>query len=482
MNLTRILLYSLILLLFASGSLFAQTDALRQIGVSVPELLGVAFIFVMLLAFIFARPVYGLILVICYYPFITGSAELGLSQIIAGMFIVLFSLLWLQKRIAWKKLGKVPENYLKVNTFFLLFALYIGFNSLTSLIRGIPAIDIIRDLAPWSGLSMFLFMETFVKKEKSIELLFKVQIAVMLMIAVYVFSWYFPVFRVIFRFVRLDISFLGILVILLTGIAGLVFKLMPKWLSILFCAVSGTFFILTPTRTAFITALFSIVLMITLTIKKRKGIIMVVLVAVFAYVMNSLANEYMSTALEKREAKFDEIISQKGDPSVKSRLDEISHAWRLFLSSPIAGIGVGHRYRLWRHWVSELKGPGIYYSNFIHSDFMNFLAKLGLIGTSIYLVFYYKIMRIAWKIWTKAPTERLKAQGLIGWLLLVAALIGGQSTPIIQTRLDCLFLGFVMGHIYCTYRLMNSKGKTTVRSVKNYPVNYAWYKQNELAG
>lgn len=460
-------------LLFAPP-LFAQgPDLVRQIGIGPVQAAIILGLFLCLFIFNFAKPVYGLIVMICYYPFITGSTALGLPQIIAGILIVQFLLLWLQRRLVWRSLGKAGEDYSRVKTVFLAFWVYVIANSINASLRGTPPIDIIRDLAPWSGLAMFLFMETFVRKEKDLILVRNVQIAVMAIISLYVLQWFIPALRPLFGILNIKSSFLGILAILLIGAAGIVFKLMPRWFSLGLCMVSGAYFLFTPTRTHFVVALFAIVAMIVVTARRRRGLVLALAVGLFSYGAYNVINRYMEPVLHAKEQKFQMIYEHGLDPSVQSRLDEIVHAWGLFSGSPVIGIGAGHRYQLWRHWVRSLKGPGIYYDNFLHSDFMNFLAKLGMLGVILYFYYYYKISRIAWSLWTRTHTDTAKASGLICFLLLMSALIAGQSTPMLQSRSDCLFLGFVMGYAYCSYRIMKSNGRDTLVDIRSYSLKYS---------
>jgi hypothetical protein len=463
----------LLLLVFVSYSFAQETDLVRQIGIGPVQAILAFVAFVALLVVIFAKPVWGLAGTICYYPFITGSTALGLPQIFAGLLIVIFLLFWFQRRLAWRSLGKAGEDYNRVKTTFLLFGVYLIANALISGIRGTPPIDIIRDMAPWSGLAMFLFMETFVRKEKDLNLLLAVQIAIMAMITIYVLQWFIPALRPVLGLLGIKSSFLGILAILLIGAAGVVFKILPKWLAWTFCATSGFYFILTPTRTHFLVAVIAVTAMIALTARKRQGLVLALFAAASAFGVYSVVNRYMESTLLAKEARFQTVFEHGLDPSMQSRLDEIVHAWGLFTESPVTGIGAGHRYRLWRHWVGALKGPGYYYDNFMHSDVLNFLAKLGIIGIALYLAFYYKITAIAWKLWKTGQNDQVKASGLICFLLLIAAFIAGQSTPIIQTRLDCLFLGFIMGYTYCAWRLMKSKGRETLVDVKGYSLKYS---------
>lgn len=462
----------LLLLVPASAAFSQEPDLVRQIGIGPLQAVLALVAFVALLVVIFAKPVWGLVGIIVYYPLITGSTALGFSQIFAGLLIVIFLLFWFQRRLAWRSLGKAGEDFNRVKTTFLLFGVYLLINAIISGVRGMPSIDIVRDMAPWSGLAMFLFMETFVRKEKDLRLLRNVQIAVMAVITVYVLQWFVPAIRPLFVFLSIKSSFLGILAILLIGAAGLVFKLMPGWLAWLFCATSGVYFMLTPTRTHFIVAVLAVITMVALTSRKRRGLVLALVAGASTFGAYSVVNRYMESTLLAKEQRFQTVFEHGLDPSIQSRLDEIIHSWGLFASSPIIGIGPGHRYKLWRHWVSKLKGPGYYYDNFLHSDFMNFLAKLGILGILIYLAFYYKITMLAWKLWTKGDSNRIKATGLVCFILMISALVGGQSTPILQSRSDCLFLGFVMGYAYCVYRLEKSGGKETLVDVKGYSLKY----------
>ena len=140
------------------------------------------------------------------------------------------------------------------------------------------------------------------------------------------------------------------------------------------------------------------------------------------------------------------------DLSMESRNDEAQQCWDIFKQNPIMGIGVGYRYRFWRHW--GWVGANTYLiNNFTHSDFMWFLSKTGIIGTILFLVFMAQMSRISWALWKKGSRPEDRAGGMIAFILIVGALIVGQSTPIFQTRGESIFLGVIMGYAFSLYRL-----------------------------
>jgi O-antigen ligase len=83
---------------------------------------------------------------------------------------------------------------------------------------------------------------------------------------------------------------------------------------------------------------------------------------------------------------------------------------------------------------------------------MFMLSKFGLIGTVLFIWFYYKISKLSWLVWKNGDSAKPRAKGLICFLILLSTFFMCQSTPFLQNRIDAFFLSLVMGYTYCLYR------------------------------
>jgi O-antigen ligase len=102
---------------------------------------------------------------------------------------------------------------------------------------------------------------------------------------------------------------------------------------------------------------------------------------------------------------------------------------------------------------------------------MFMLSKFGLIGTGLFLWFYYKISKLSWLVWKNAESAKPRAKGLICFLILLSTFFMCQSTPFLQNRIDAFFLSLVMGYTYCLYRFHVAQRSEETVPEKNSSLN-----------
>lgn len=402
---------------------------------------------------ILAKPVYGLAFNVIFYSFLQVSSGISIMELLSAAIIYAFIAGW----VAWTVTHRfTPDrDYHNCQKIFLLFLLYLAINGVTAYVKGIPILDIIRDTIPISNLFMFLVLKAFMKQKKEIAFVIKVQLSIIILIvlrgifimAVQYYPW--------MEFLPKAGSNYHSLVLAIVGIGGyLFFKKKKLWVILSIIAFSSL--LLTTNRTIFLAAI-GCIMMMTLMLRHSKRVIGLVFgTAMLSFLLYSAVSFYKADLFSAKKEKFETFAGQL---SILNRLDEIKQSGIIFINNPIMGIGIGHRYRFWRHFIKD-KGPGYMVSNFTHSDLMNFLAKLGIVGTLIFYVFYYKLCKLAWLVWKRGTEKEDQGRGLICFTLLIAAFIVGQSTPIIQHRPASLLLGMIMGYTFCLYREVFEKVKT----------------------
>lgn len=396
---------------------------------------------------ILTRPAAGLAIIMVFYPFLGSTSGISVMELVSAAMIAAFIIAWVVAKII---LQSKEKDFLSCEKLFLAFNIYLGFNSLMAVLSGIPVIDVIRDLVPLANLFMFLVVKTFVRKKKTLAFLLRIQFGVVIVLAVK--GLFIQITGLVFldRLLPAGITSLQIITMLIMGVGGLIFFRKNKKL-FGFCAlVSGLTLILTTNRTSFLASIGCILLMIFLSRRSRKVIALSLIAGVIFVTGFFIAMNVKSQILEEKKQRLTGIVGGH-QLSLLNRLDEISQCAGLFRKHPVFGVGIGYRYVFFRHFVSGV-GEGVMENNYTHSDLMNFLAKLGLVGTLLFFWFYIRICRLCWKVWKKAPTEAQQAKGMMCFIVLVSALLIGQSTPIIQSKNASLFLGMVLGYAFCLYR------------------------------
>jgi O-antigen ligase len=116
-------------------------------------------------------------------------------------------------------------------------------------------------------------------------------------------------------------------------------------------------------------------------------------------------------------------VNQLAPYTIPSRVIIWNDAARMFSSDPVLGVGY-HDYFLYSH-VSEVKNgtanaPSDLPGGLIkqgHNETLTMLAETGLIGTALFLGFWFLLLRGAYRLWRDEPENRVR-NALIGGFLL----------------------------------------------------------------
>ncbi len=397
-------------------------------------------------------PTSGIILAMVIYPFVLQDARMTVAKVFASIVLFGFFVAWLAGKIVLSRGRKTEKDYLGCERALLLFAVYMAINAVYAVISGVSPLDIVRDLIPMSGLVIFLIAKRFVRKPESFALLEKVQFCLMAVLTLkFALSAFGPGYNVL-NYVPAGGGELQLLGLFSASMVGLICFKSSKRLLIATAIITSIYLISTETRTFFIAGLLILCMALLLTRVTRAKVLFLFICLVLFSSAYLVVQEYAAGALEKKTAKLQEIADAQSDLSIMDRIGEAKQCFVLFKKNPVLGTGIGYVYHLFRRSLQGYFVNDYWITNFTHADLLFLLSKIGLAGTILFLWFYYRMLKLAWRIWKRAKNRDMRARGLICFIILVIALVIGQSTPVLQTRPDAFFLALIMGYTYCLYR------------------------------
>ena len=473
----RVTATALLVILFAFGVCFAVdysgngADYVGNLGRLSNEAVSLYFLLAAtaFLSFIVVliKPTVGIILAMLLFPFVTQNESMTLPKLLASIVLFGFFVAWVAGKIALSKGSAVEKDYLGCERAFIAFFIYLLFNSVYAVFTGIPPLDIMRDLIPIFSLIIFLIFKRFVKTEKSFKLLEKFQFVLMviftleftLIVAVH-FYW-------VHNFLPVQMSALQMLGLFFASAIGLIYFNGSKLILIITMLISIFFLVATDNRTQFISAIGCLALIMAITKVTKTKMVFFFASIVLLFAVFLLVEKISPGVIEKKTAKLNEVRDAQSDLSLVDRFGEAKQCYAIFVKNPIIGVGAGYTYHLFRQSLAGYFLKNYWITNFTHSDIMNLLAKIGLTGTLLFFWFYYKISKLAWLIWRKAADPNARAKGLICFAILINAIIIGQSTPVLQTRIDAFFLALTIGYTYCLYHFyvaVPEKNKTEAKA------------------
>jgi O-antigen ligase len=397
-------------------------------------------------------PTVGIILAMVMFPFVTQSGAMTVPKLLASVVLGGFFIAWFAGKIASSKGRKIEKDYFGAERAFLLFAIYLIINSVYAMFRGIPPLDIVRDLIPIFSLVIFLVAKRFVKSAQNIGLLEKFQFVLMTIFSLQFTLAIFAHLWQVYTYLPATGGALEMIALFIISMLGLIYMTGSKWLFLVTGGITGLFLISTDNRTQFIAAILGLILALTVT-KLTRAKVVFVFTCIILFILAFIAvQQFAPKALEQKTAKLNEIKDAQSDLSIMDRIGEAKQCFELFKQNPVIGMGAGYTYRLYRQSMAGFFYKDYWTTNFTHSDFMFLLSKLGLTGLLLFLWFYSRLMKLAWSVWKKAQTPDSRARGIMCFIVLLTALIIGQSTPVLQTRSDAFFLSLIMAYTYCLYR------------------------------
>jgi hypothetical protein len=442
-------------------------------GSNVPQYLLILAMGTALFSFIIvlAKPAFGIMLAMLLFPFVTEDEGMTLPKLLASVVIFGFFVAWLAGKFAVYTAHRRERDYLGCERALTLFLAYLLVNGIYANFTGIPPVDIVRDLVPLSNLLIFLIIKRFVRNLESVTLLERFQFVLMVLFGAEFSLATAANASAVVRFLPVCMSALQILGLFLTCMVGLLCFSGSRLPLFIIGAIPTIYLLTTENRTQFIAALFCIgfVMMVTKMTRAKIALSFFILVVFVSALF--LVEKYKPETFDAKIAKLQRIRDIGGDMAIEDRLGEATQCFGLFQSSPFLGKGAGFTYHLSRKFVQGMGSNVVLETNFTHSDLMFMLSKFGLIGTGLFLWFYYKISKLSWLVWKNAESAKPRAKGLICFLILLSTFFMCQSTPFLQNRIDAFFLSLVMGYTYCLYRFHVAQRSEETVPEKNSSLN-----------
>jgi O-antigen ligase len=139
--------------------------------------------------------------------------------------------------------------------------------------------------------------------------------------------------------------------------------------------------------------------------------------------------------------RFQTLSDLGEDQSVDIRKRQVQEALSQFSSSPLFGVGLGHQYFYHIEYTSKYEGA----TNYNHSDIANTLCKMGLIGTlAVYTLLIMAVM-LSGRLRRQGIDDKDRWFGAMAQIALIAALIMGNSCPVLQERGATFLVGLLIG-------------------------------------
>jgi hypothetical protein len=418
---------------------------------------------------VLAKPTIGIMLAMLLFPFVTEDAEMTITKLLASVVTFGFFVAWLASKIALYSAHRGERDYLGCERALMLFLVYLGINGIYAKMAGISPVDIIRDLVSLSNLLLFLIIKRFVRSTEGVTLLERFQFVLMVIFGLELTLITAAHASMVIRFLPISMSALQILGLFITCMVGLICFNGSRPLLMVTGAIPTIYLVTTSNRTQFIAAILGIGFVMLVTKATRAKIAFSFFVIVILLTGLILAEKYRPASFESKLAKLQRIQDAGSDLAIEDRIGEAKQCFGLFQSSPFLGKGAGYTYHLSRKYVQGMGTNVVLDTNFTHSDLMFMLSKFGIIGVVLFFWFYFKISKLSWLVWKNASSARVRAKGLICFLILISAFLMCQSTPFLQSRIDAFFLSLVMGYAYCLYRF-NIAGQESEPVYENEPV------------
>jgi hypothetical protein len=404
------------------------------------------------------RPNIGIVVAMILFPFVTQSEVMTLPKVFASIVLVGFFAAWLTGKIgAARNIGEATD-YLGCERAFIVFLIYLAVNGVYGvLFNKITPLDVVRDLIPIFSFVIFLIAKQFVTKEKGVDFIERVTFGLLVFLGLnVVLISAFHIFSM-FAIVPAVASTLQMQGLFFISILGLMYFNHSRLVLLSTAFITIIYLVTIDNRTQFIAGLFCVALLFLITRMTKMKLTIFLGSLLCLLVIFIAAERFAPEAMARKTAKFNELSDAQGDLSIMDRKGEAGQCFQLFLKHPVLGMGAGYIYHMYRENVVGLLQKDYWDTNFTHADIMFFLSKLGLVGTFLFLWFYFRVVQLSWMTWKKAITKDARTKGLICFAILIDALIIGQSTPVLQTRGDAFFLALTMGYVYCLYNVYVAK-------------------------
>lgn len=310
--------------------------------------------------------------------------------------------------------------------------------------------DWARDVVPLSNLALVLLVPAFVRHEKDVQLLKLIFLGAVIFIGLHS-AWTLgrqvlpgrPYFMSPFR---VGTTWLPILLVA-GGAAALSEFRGISWKHLSVGAIGIACAVLTGTRTVWIGVLVVILVSLLLNLRGGHGYLRrnVLLLSFVLVIGGGLIRVWQVSgspeAWAAQQARFTTLRTLGEDQSFEIRKMQLTEALSHFVENPILGVGLGYQY-FYQIEYTEKYDPG---TNYNHSDLVNYLCKMGLVGVAALYWLLIAAIILSGRLRRQALTVGDRWFGALAQISLIGALVTGNSCPILQERGASFFLALLIG-------------------------------------
>ena len=405
----------------------------------------IGFISLSVLAFlsIVFNPKWGALFYLGILFLVPGSEGIGVKEIsLAGVLFFLF-LIYLFNS-SRKKAGFLKEmlEIRKINLLILTIFVFFFISFFVALKNGISPLMFGRDLWPFLNILLILIIPCFINSERDYLQISKGFMAMMslillLMVIEALSYWHFLPFGF-----DASGSLLVPYIVLLWGLSSEA-KKRNNTLHYVLIILALSFAFLAPGRTIWIGTILCLIVYLFFS-RDRFKLRWIVLIILVVGILGITLFKVNSRLMDLQGRRFEGLIHSSSLNSANDRISEMKEATEVFLQYPILGTGFGYEYNFFRLYGRGMSNVFIQ-TNYTHSDFFNFLAKTGIVGTLLIMVFFLKIVFLNWKWYKKANEPESRKIYLMTTIITIVTLVIFNSTPILQSRGTNACLFFLIG-------------------------------------
>jgi O-antigen ligase len=218
--------------------------------------------------------------------------------------------------------------------------------------------------------------------------------------------------------------------------------------------------IMMPTRTIWFSIGFALAQMLSLYKRFRRAALAMggALIVAMAWLVFSPAPQFASYRSD-RSGGFISVQSERiygikhRDVGVLNRAIEFEQAKRVFLKSPVIGVGYGYWYTIWQYLVSGTGMPGFWTTNNVHNDIMNVLVKGGVFGALLFAAMLFQLTRKLYELRKRHKGTVRALWPTVAVIAVYSSLFVGTTTPVYQTREAIFFLVIILALGMCAFEM-----------------------------
>jgi hypothetical protein len=176
----------------------------------------------------------------------------------------------------------------------------------------------------------------------------------------------------------------------------------------------------------------------------RRNIVILLVVVSMSLLAFGIARRTLGTERwEMQQERFGTLQDLSEDQSFQIRAEQRRAAYEQFRAYPLFGVGLGYQYEYHIPFTIKYEAP----TNFNHSDFANYLCKMGIVGIAALAWLFLATLVLCSRLIRFAPLQEDRWIGRTGQISLLAAVVMANSTPILQERGTTFILGFLVSII-----------------------------------